>query len=338
MKRYNLTIAAITMLTVFLAAGCFQEGLDNNADIQAGYPEKTSPYSGKKVMYVDSYHEGYEWSDDIYQGVMDVFEGKGIELVKYSMDTKRNTGEDFKIEAAKKAKELIDVFQPDVLITSDDNAFKYLVKEYYRDSELPVVFCGVNWDASLYGAPYSNTVGMIEVALIPQLIEMLEKYSAGRRIGFLADDTETSLKEADYPEKLFNITFERRLVSNFADWKSAFLEIQEEVDVLYLHNNAAINDWDEEEAIRFVNENTKVPTGAIYEWVMPYSLLGLTNSGYEEGEWSAKTALLILDGEKPSDIPIAYNKKGKLILNFKIAEKLDVTFSPEMIKNAEIVS
>jgi hypothetical protein len=47
-------------------------------------------YPGKKVLYVDSYHEGYAWSDGITKGVKKGLEGTGIELKAVSMDTKRN--------------------------------------------------------------------------------------------------------------------------------------------------------------------------------------------------------------------------------------------------------
>ncbi|MBC8415438.1 MAG: ABC transporter substrate-binding protein, partial [Candidatus Cloacimonetes bacterium] len=45
----------------------------------------------------------------------------------------------------------------------------------------------------------------------------------------------------------------------------------------------------------------------------------------------------ILDGTLPSDIPLQENKRGKLILNLKIAEKLDIVFLPSLLKNAEII-
>jgi ABC-type uncharacterized transport system substrate-binding protein len=37
-----------------------------------------------------------------------------------------------------------------------------------------------------------------------------------------------------------------------------------------------------------------------------------------------------------SSIPVAENKKGKLVLNLALAEKLGVVFAPSMLKNAEV--
>ena len=84
-------------------------------------------YAGKKVLFVDSYHQGYAWSDGITSGIKSVLESKGVELKIIQMDTKRNTSEDFKKEAAAKAKSVIESFHPDVVIAADDNASKYLI-------------------------------------------------------------------------------------------------------------------------------------------------------------------------------------------------------------------
>ena len=56
----------------------------------------------------------------------------------------------------------------------------------------------------------------------------------------------------------------------------------------------------------------------------------------EYGEWAAKTALEILDGKAPSDIPLTQNKEGEIILNLDLAEKLDIAFDMNILKNAQI--
>jgi len=112
--------------------------------------------AGKKVLFVDSYHEGYAWSDGVLNGVETGLDGKDVELKVIRMDTKRNKTDDFKKAAALKVKAEIESFKPDVVIASDDNAAKFLIVPYYKNSDLPFVFCGVSWDASGYGFPVSQ--------------------------------------------------------------------------------------------------------------------------------------------------------------------------------------
>jgi ABC-type uncharacterized transport system substrate-binding protein len=70
---------------------------------------------------------------------------------------------------------------------------------------------------------------------------------------------------------------------------------------------------------------------------MPYAMVGYLKIGEEQGEWAANATLKILDGAKPSDIPIAKNKKGNLILNAKIAEKAGVQLPYDLIQSASKV-
>ncbi len=165
------------------------------------------PYEGKRVLFVNSYHAGYEWSDGISAAINESFEGTGVELRTFYMDTKRNPEEDFKNQSAHDAKAVIDFFDPDVVITSDDNAFKYLIMPYYTNATLPFVFCGINWDLSAYeGAPYTNTAGIFEVVPIESLVDTLKEYGNGTRIGYLSIDRLTMHKDVDHYETLFNIS------------------------------------------------------------------------------------------------------------------------------------
>jgi len=308
-----------------------------NFNIKQVIPTSLKSYGDKKVLYIDSYHEGYDWSDGITRGIEDVVGDTDIEFKIHRMDTKRNPSEEFKKEAAKSAKKVVEDFDPDVLIVSDDNAFKYLVMAYYKDDDLPIVFSGLNWDASLYGAPYSNTTGMVEVSLTVELIELLKEYGEGGKVGYLSADTITERKNEEYYKKLFDLEFDQvYFVATFADWKSAYKSLQNQVDVILFENNAGIADWSDKRAENFAIANVEVPVGTTNPWTMQSSLLGLTKVPEEQGEWSAKTVLRILDGENVSEIPLVNNKKGELHLNLKMAEELEVIFKSSEIKNAVV--
>jgi ABC-type uncharacterized transport system substrate-binding protein len=47
--------------------------------------------------------------------------------------------------------------------------------------------------------------------------------------------------------------------------------------------------------------------------------------------------LSILDGKSPADIPLTENKKGQLIVNLDLADKLGVVFAPSLLKNAVVL-
>jgi ABC-type uncharacterized transport system substrate-binding protein len=298
----------------------------------------TADAAGKKVMLIDSYHQGYEWSDGIEAGVKSVAGAKGLELKVVHMDTKRNPGDAFAKAAGLKAKEAVDAYKPDVLIACDDNASKFVVEPFYKNAALPVVFCGVNWDGSGYGYPYKNATGMVEVALIPQLIENLKGFAKGSRVGFLTADTETERKEGVWIKKLFKVDFAaEEYVKTMAAWKDAFKKLQSQADMLILNSAAGIADWNEAEAAAFALEHGKIPSGTAYAWLMPVSMVGLIKVAEEQGEWSAATAVKIMEGASPASIPVTQNKKASVSLNAKLGAKAGIVFPPALLRNATVL-
>ena len=291
----------------------------------------------KKVLFIDSYHEGYAWSDGVLNGVNTGLEGKDIELQVVRMDTKRNKSDDFKKSAALKVKSVIEGFNPDVVISADDNAAKFLIMPYYKNADLPFVFCGVNWDATVYGMPYSNATGMVEVAPVMELLEQLKQYSPGQKVGYLAADVLTTHKEADNYKKVLGIDTVNYYAKDMADWKQGFTQLQGQVDTLIVGNTAGLDGWNEDEAAAFVTANTKVPTGATDEHMAPYAMLGFTKIPEEQGFYAATTALQILDGASPKSIPVVKNKDGKLYVNMQIARAVGAEIPFEILSSASNV-
>jgi len=290
-------------------------------------------FDGKRILHIDSYHEGNEWNDRIAAAVRDTLADSGVELRVIHLDTKRNKAESFKIDAANRAREVIRNFKPDVVTTSDDNASKYLIMPHYKDAALPFVFSGLNWDASAYGFPYSNVTGMVEVSPIPQIIALLKKHAKGKRLGLLTEDSMTKRKEVQHHRKLFGIRYEKTyFVSSFDAWRDSFARAQDEVDMLILLGVAGVKGWNDDTARKFAEANTRIPSGTDFGWLMHISLLGVGKVPEEQGRWAAKAALKILDGVRPSDIPMAYNKEGQLFMNRTIAGKMGITEFPPLAK------
>ncbi len=290
-------------------------------------------YAGKKILYINSYHPGYAGSDPTTHGIKSVLKNTGIDLRITYMDTKRNSSEAFIKDAALKAKARIEQFQPDVVIASDDNAAKYLIKPFYKNAQLPFVFCGVNWDASIYGFPYKNVTGMIEVALVQEIYRQLKNYAKGNRIGFIAGDRLSEHKNLKYYIERFDIEFEKiYFASNFEEWKRAFLNLQEEVDMAMMTSHVGIANWNDQQALAFVEAHTKIPIGTEHGWEMPLALVGVVKDFEEMGIWSAHAALRIIEGVSPSRIPITANKKGKLLFNIRIAKRLGINSAPPLAK------
>ena len=295
-------------------------------------------FEGKSVVWVDSYHHGYEWSDGIEKGITHIFAGKGIRLTIIRMDTKRRQSPDIGREEGVRAMKQIAALQPDAIIASDDNAQKYLVVPYLMESGIPVVFCGVNWDASMYGYPTTSITGMVEVEPIEALAKALRRYAKGDRIGYLSGDADTERKIVDiYNRKIFN----NRLIPYFSNsleqFTKNFIRAQQEVDMLILPNYAGINDWDSKRMETFIRDNIRIPTGGVFDYMAKFVIFTFSKDPQEQGEFAAKTIMEILSGTSPKDIPIGTNKREKTIVNLTMAEAAGIVIPVSFLKEVDSV-
>jgi len=66
----------------------------------------------------------------------------------------------------------------------------------------------------------------------------------------------------------------------------------------------------------------------------PFVLITFATHPEEQGRWAATTALKILSGTPPSQIPVVTNKAARVILNMRLAKKLGIRFPMELIDRA----
>ncbi len=292
----------------------------------------------KTCLWVDSYHQGYEWSDGIERALDAGLKGK-CDLIKFRMDTKRVPAT--AKQKGEEAKAFIDSKKPDVVIVSDDNAVKHILMPFYKDAALPFVYIGVNWSGDAYGLPYKNTTGMIEVAPVPAIIQEVKAASKDiKKAVFLSVDNETEQTDAKYSQKLFKaggIEMETVLVKTMADWKNAFKKAQDSADMLYLSNNAGINDWNEADAKATAEAGSKKISVGIYQWMSPYSMIVMMKQPEEQGEFGANAAVQILNGKAPSSIPVERNKMANPIVNGTLVGKTQYKLSESLMKKAKTV-
>lgn len=295
--------------------------------------------AAKKCLFVSSYHQGYAWSDGVERGLRAILKGK-CEYRQFDMDTKRRKSTAEKKESAQKAKAIIESWKPDIVITADDNAAKYLIKPFYKDHELPFVFCGVNWTAKEYGFPYSNVTGMIEVApIVPMLERAMGIVTNLRRAFYVGANTLTEKKNLErFKEASKNLGFELEwaLVDTTEQWVDAY-ERAQQTDLAIIGSNAGIAGWDVDKAQSGVLGLTKKLSVTNHEWMMPFAIMGVTKMPEEHGEWAGKAALAILDGVSPAAIPIVPNNRRDIWVNQRIIEAAQLSLPVSMMRKAKKV-
>ncbi|MFK8077389.1 MAG: ABC transporter substrate-binding protein [Granulosicoccus sp.] len=292
-------------------------------------------------LYVSSYHVGYEWSDGVERGLKDRL-AEQCNITAFYMDTKRKKSTENKVAAGNAAYELIQDTNPDVVITSDDNAAKYLIVPHLVGAELPVVFSGINWTVEEYGLPASNITGIVEIAPIkPMLTEgmLASKLPSDHptRVAYLGASTLSEIKNHNrvksIAEKL-DITVDRILAENFDDWKQGYL-LAQDYDMVVMGSYSGIAQFDLEAASSWVLENTDKLSMTNHDWMMPVSAIGYTKVPEEHGEWAADSAIAILNGVRAVDIPLVTNRRWDTWINEPLLEAAGVNLNQSTLINAK---
>lgn len=287
-------------------------------------------------LYVSSYHKGYEWNDGIERGIEAGLKGH-CELSRFYLDTNRHTDPDFARRKAVEARDLIARTRPDVVIACDDAASMYLVKPYYKDAQLPIVFCGVNGSVDAYGYPYTNATGMIEIAPIKPLMKEVRSLVSRLNSGvYLAADVITQRKEFEENREAYalgGIKLTAMFVKTMAEWSAAFAAAQN-ADFVVLGTNAGIADWGSANAHRAVLAGTRKLTVTNYDWMAPFAVLAMTKVAEEQGEWSAYLARTILGGARPDTLPIVVNRRWQTYVNPTLARQAGIQLPPRLVHQA----
>lgn len=290
------------------------------------------------VVWVDSYNAGYEWSDGVEAGIRSVLNPAGVRLVVKRLDAKRNPAEAAVRKAAQAALEAIYRIRPGAVIASDDAAQEFLVVPFLKDTPQPVVFCGVNWDAAMYGYPAPNVTGMVEVEAVPEMVAHFTRDAKGSRIGYISGKTATDLKITEtFNAAVFDGRMKTYFAETFEQFKTLFLRAQNETDMLFVRNYAGIAGWDPVAAEAFLLNNTRVPTGSHLLHMNRYVVYTMGKVPQEQGEWAAHAALRVLSGGRPGDIPLARNQRARLVVNLKMAKAAGITLPVAVLKTAEII-
>jgi len=290
--------------------------------------------------YVSSYHVGLEWSDRVERGLRAGLQGH-CRIESFHMDTKRYGDLDRSVATGAAAHERMMEISPDIVITSDDNAVRHFVEPWLIGTDMPVVFTGINWTIEEYDLPAPNVTGMIEVAPMKALLKLGRKLTGGgRRVVHFSADTLTARKEDARVERMageLGLSVDFVLVDSVASWHSAWRRIQNDHDFILLGDLGAFESWQVEAMRRFTLANTRLPVFATVEAAMPYAAVGLTRVPEELGEWAAASAVAILGGLSPAEIPLITNRRWDAWINEPLLERIGMSIDPAFARTAKRV-
>jgi ABC-type uncharacterized transport system substrate-binding protein len=224
------------------------------------------------------------------------------------------------------AKKFIEENHPEVVIVSDDNAIKYVLKNHYKDSKIPFVFCGLNNSGKDYLLPYSNTTGMVEKNPREKLLKLLFNQNPAKTHVVLMTTlgTTASRDVAAFHELVKKLQIESSAfeIHNQEDWRKIYKQLQEDpnVDIIYFSNRAAFKEWDHKKNLEWILQHNNKITFTTQDWMMPYVAIGMNKIAGEQGIWAGEAALEILNGTPPSVLEVVPSQNYQLWINPLIAK------------------
>lgn len=306
--------------------------------------------AAQRVLVVHSYHESQRGHVvEMTEGLLEALEGADMEISFFHMDTKRRNTEEWKRAAGQRAKELMEDFNPHLVITMDDNAQEYFGKDLAGQSGAPVVvFGGVNADPGKYGYPAQNVTGVLERTNILESIEFLQKIVPGvDRLLILTDNSPTADSFIVYAKSLALpaniIAYEQP--ETFDQFKEILKRYHDRVDAIGLYtirtiarSSAQPGQIPEEELVEYINANHPLPTVAFFDTAAEAgALCGISVSMKEQGYAAGMLAKAILSGKAPQDCKIEPTGKGRIQLNLQTAERLGIQIKHLLIKRADVL-
>ncbi len=299
-----------------------------------------------RILVLNSYNLGYDWSEDEMAGVRDALSKAfpRVELFIEHLDTKKfHTKEHFP--------RLADLLETkyanrklDVIIAMDNAALEFALQ--YRQRISPgtaLVFCGINdyEPAMIAGqsritgvAEYHDSVGTLGLAL--------QLHPAARNVVVIHDYTDTGLairrelkkSAARYPGITLEFFDELSLQSTVEKLKGL------SADYLVLMLSYTIETggrtFSHSEASRLVSSASPVPVYSVYAAQLGNGVVGgRMMKGETQGQKAAELAVRIIGGERPENLPVITDNLSRPMFDYRVVKKFDI--NPARLPNDTIL-
>ncbi len=297
----------------------------------------------REVLYINSYHPGHDWSDQIAQGISDYFieDEKAVLFTEY-MDTKQYPD--------KEHQELLyslylDKYRDrhfDAVITSDDNALFFTLMHHEElFSDTPVVFCGVNEVPYDFQENYPYACGILEYQNMKETIEILKSLHPDplNKVYILTDNTETGYSYRTVIDKITpgcpDIEFVHIYDTGMDELLAKASQMPPDSAFLYIHFNRDSdgNIFTNEEAVSLISEKSSVPIYAMTDYLLDSGIAGgIIMSPYMHGYQTAEMAAEVMQGTKPQEIKIkrdSYNSYPGFSYNALVRYGFDFSKLPK---------
>jgi len=282
----------------------------------------------RSIFIIESYHLGYDWDKSYINGLKEAL-GSHYQLSRFEMDTKRLPKHRFK-QQAEKAWQTYQSLQPDLVVLADDNALNYMAP-YFVDTNIPVVYLGINNNPREYGLHnQQNFTGILERPLLKRSTQFIKDIVPGSKkllILFDSGTTSTVIKEEAFKNQnrihISGLDIELRTLSRQSQWRQQILSSKDngyDAIILGLYQTLADeqgNNVSDAQVIKWTSENSPLPLFAFWSFTVGENkaIGGFVLDGKDQGKEAGNIIKSIFSGTPPYTILPITGASGNFIFS-----------------------
>jgi len=332
----KLTMLRNFLICIFLLFFCLSE--------HAQAQEK------KKILILNSYHQGLSWTDNIVKGIKESLKAmeNSIDYYIEYMDTKRFYGDKYFEKIFNLMKQKYSGIKFDLIVVSDNDALLFTMKHYQRlFYEIPVIFCGINnFNDSLIEKYRKWFTGVAEETDVRGTLDIaLKLHPNTQRVYIINDITTTGLAMKKglleiFPEFSNKISF---IMLENPDMK----ELQKEVEkippksiilLLLVNRDKTGNFFAYEESLDLLYPHTNSPIYSVWDFYLGRGIIGgKLTSAFLQGKKAGELALQVLQGKSPSEIPVVKESPNEYMFDYNELKRFNVSLN-RLPKESRIIN
>ncbi len=291
-----------------------------------------------RVLMILSYHPTigtfFQQNDGVQQGLAEAgYNAENLLLDIEFMDSKRYAEpthiEHFRKTLEYKTKGKVPY---DVVIVADDIALDFALEHHETLlSSSPIVFLGVN-DLKFAEKQANNpkVTGVVEKVSMTETLHAIERLTRGQNLYVISDVSVTGRANlANYTAKKAALQRLNSHVLTLDEYTYGELALRlnsvsnsDAILALSAFRDRAGDTKAGSEGIQFLRINTEAPIYTLWEHYLGTGVLGgKVVSHYEQGLAAGRMAAKILEGDKPSELPIMTSSPNVFIFDFEVMQQ-----------------
>jgi len=289
----------------------------------------------KRVLYINSYHKGYKFSDDETRGIESVLgvEGENVDLRIEYMDTKHYASDAYYSALRDLYRFKYGNTRFDLVVASGDTALSFLLQN--ADAlfpNTPVVFCGASFFDESRLADQKLYTGVSEEIDIKGTLDIALKLHPNTKRIVVVNDTSLTGRLIHY--KVLEIVPEYPQVTISLLEDATMDEVRQQVSKLppdslvlltLFFRDRAFGFYEYDAFSSLVATSSAVPVYATWDYSLGYGVVGgKLTSGFTEGERAAKIAQRILRGEQLSAIPVVKQAESRYMFDYRQLQRFGI--------------